>query len=237
MAARTKKNTAEKPAYPENLGVTGVLAFPLWNEDHLLKLKEWRSDKGLPKPKFPDRMGGHLFLTQKIVDKAQAYLLETFLPYALALNEYDGDKGFDKTVIDELTKKIEAEEWSLDDYVLPIRHLSEKDSENVDDDIVAKWVFGASGGNPMQARALVRDGNGALMATSLDDVENIPTRMEDTLWWGSRNVFRGAFNLNAYTAASTGISAYVNTLYLRSDLPMQWGGNDDMETILDDDFE
>lgn len=241
MATRkttASKPVAVKPAYPKNLGVTGILSFPIWNEDNLSQIKEWRSAKGYSKPKFPDVKGGTLFLTQPMVDKVQAYLLEELLPYAAALNEFDDGKGLDPDNIELFKARIENEEWGVkDDSInLPIQMLSAKDQESVDDDsIVAKFKYRASGDNDISAKLLVRDEDNTLGIRELGDIDGIP--VDDSLFWGARNTFRGAFNLNPYQAAKAGISAYTRVLYLRTDLPMVWGGGDDTETILEEDFE
>ena len=233
------KVSVEKPTYPKNLGVTGKLSFPIWNEENLTQLKDWRADRGIPKPKFPDVKGGTLFLTQQMVDKVQAYLLTDLLPYAEALNAYDDGKGLDPDIVAVIRERVENEDWTgtNDDIVIPIRKLTAKDVENLgDDDIVAKFIYRASGGNDISAKALARDEDNTLMVTDLDSLDNID-RDTDALFWGSRNTFRGAFNLNPYMAAKSGITAYTRALYLRSDLPMVWGGGDDTETVLEDDFE
>ena len=238
MATKKTAAKAVRPDYPENLGITGVLSFPRLTENHLLLLKDWRAKKGMSKPKYDERIGGTLFINQKMVDKAQAYLLETILPYGVELNQFDESKGFDQDVADALREKIENEDWnSSGDLLVPMRDLSEKDLENAPEGAVAKFAFDGSGGNPISVKALVRDEDGALVVTSLDDVEGVPRDIENTLFWGARNTFRGAFNLNPYERAKAGISAYTRVLYLRTDLPMVWGGGDDTETILEEDFE
>lgn len=251
------RQTAKKPAskstpkqstqagtrldYPKNVGVPGILSFPLWSEQDLPLLSEWRAKRGLRPGKFPDRIGGTLFITQEVVNKVQSYLLDVFLPFTEVLYGHsNGQKGFDAEDRAALADKIGDEDWDLKDYTLPIRDLSTKDRENLtDDSIVAKFVFNGSGGNAISKKALVRDEDGALVATSLDMLtdEGIAHGDEHSLWWGSRNMFRGAFNLNPYTAATTGITAYTRALYLRADLPMQWGGGNDDDTVLEDDFE
>ena len=240
MAA--KKETKTQLAYPKNLTVTGQLSFPLWSEDDLTRLAEWRANRGLKKGKYPDRLGGTLFLNQAQVDKITEYLTGTFLPFVS--EQYaatNGDKGLDKDTVLEIEKKVKANDWSMDDYLLPIRNLSAKDADNVTEDIVAKWSFGASGGNEIQKKFLGRNADGDLEVIGISAVENVPEDaldgIDDTLYWGSRNTFRGAFNLNAYEAASTGISAYTRSLYLMTDLPMTWGSGSDDEEVLEDDFE
>ena len=233
------KVSAEKPAFPRNLGVTGILSFPLWTESQLGQLKEWRADKGFAKPKFPDVKGGTLFVTQPMVDKIQAYILNELLPYAEALHVYDDGKGLDPETAATIRERVENEDWteSNDEIVIPLRKLTEKDQENLpNEDIVAKFVYRASGGNDISPKALARDEDGTLVVVDLDDLTNV-NQETDQLFWGARNTFRGAFNLNPYMAAKSGISAYTRALYLRSDLPMSWGGGDDTETILEDDFE
>ena len=110
-----------------------------------------------------------------------------------------------------------------------------------DTDIVAKLSFSGSGGNEIAKKALGKDEDGGLEVISLDSIEGVGD--VDRLWWGARNPFRGAFNLNAYTREIKkgmvvyGISAYSRALYLRTDLPMNFGGGSDDEAVLEDDFE
>ena len=229
-------------AYPKNLPVLGQLSFPLWSEDDIDALAKWRSEKGYKAGQYPDRIGGSMFLTQGQVDKIQTYLLETFLPFTMQqYADTNGKKGFDQSARDELTKLIMDADWS--EANLPIRELNEKDIDNLgeDTDIVAKLSFSGSGGNEISKKALGKDEDGGLEVISLDSVEGIGD--VDRLWWGARNPFRGAFNLNAYTREIKkglvvyGISAYTRALYLRTDLPLNFGGGNDDEAVLEEDFE
>ena len=243
----TKPVTTASPstlAYPKNIGVLGQLSFPLWSDEDITKLAAWRAEKGFKAGQFPDKVGGSLFLTQGAVDKVQTYLLETFLPFAK--EQYaatNGKKGFDQSAIDELTQLIKDNDWS--DANLPLRELGKKDVDNLgeDTDIVAKLSFAGSGGNEISKKALALNADGELEVVSLDTVEGIGDT--DRLWWGARNPFRGAFNLNAYTRVINekkgivvyGISAYTRALYLRSDLELSFGGGNDDEAVLEDGFE
>ena len=237
------KASLQAPKYPANLGLEGVLSFPLWNDHDInTSLPEWRAKKGLKKGKFPDRIGATLLLNQAQVDKAQKYLLDVFLPYITELHEFNSDKGHSPEDVDTLRALIEAEDWSHEDgVILPLRHLTEKDEENIDDEsIVAKFSFGGSGGNEIaRNKVLARDEDGTLIVMDLDSYTDNGVKLPalDTLFWGSRNTFRGSFNLNAYSNASTGIGAYTRRLYLRTDLPMFFGGGSDDETVLESDFE
>lgn len=248
MATTAKKAAAPAEskgtlAFPKNMPVLGQLSFPLWSEEDIDRLAKWRSEKGFSAGQFPDRIGGNLFITQKQVDHIQDYLLKTFLPFSL--KQYastNGKKGFDQDAIDELTELIKNEDWS--EKNLPIRELSEKDTDNLGEgtEFVAKFSYSGSGGNEIRKAALGKEDEDLMVV----DLDTVPAAGDtDRLWWGSRNWFRGAFNLNAYTrvvgagkASLTiyGISAYSRALYLRTDLPMNWGGNDD-EAVLEDDFE
>ena len=226
-------------AYPKNLPVLGQLSFPLWSDNDITALALWRAEKGYKAGQYPDKVGGSLFITQEQVDKIQKYLLEIFLPFALAqYADTNGKKGFDQAAIDELSTLITNEDWS--EANLPVRELSEKDIKNLGDDteFVAKLSFSGSGGNEITKKALGRDEEGDL------EVIAIPSEAGDVdrLWWGARNWFRAAFNLNAYTRVIKkdvvvyGISAYTRAAYLRTDLPMTMGSNDD-EAVLESDFE
>jgi hypothetical protein len=251
--AKTKTEAPKSaPAYPENCAVTGNLSFPLWNEGDLEKLKAWRSEKGISPGKFEDRIGGLLFIKQNMVDKVQSYLLEETLPFAAAQYAYTkGSKGFDKDAIAHLKELIENEDWSENN--LPIRELSKKDVENLkktdgeDHEYVAKFQFAGSGGREIAKKALARededDPKSNLEVVKLTDLDDIGDTTR--LWWGARNFFRGAFNMNSNTREVQvgkkveyiyGISAYANRLYLRTDMPMNWGGSDD-SVVLEDDYE
>ncbi len=229
--------------FPKNLGVTGILSFPIWNEqDRDVRLPEWRTRKGFKKGRYPDRIGGQLHLTQSEVDKVQKYLLEDFLPFTAEQYEHTkGEKGFDADQIAELTDLISAENWDhTNGFVLPLRHLTDKDQENAGDDIVAKFTFNGSGGKEISKdKVLIRpEADGGLMIQDLDAYsDEHPVGDRDSLFWGARNTFRGAFNLNAYTNSSVGIAAYTRGLYLRTDLNPTWGGGSDDETVLEEDFE
>lgn len=241
----TKQTNNAPLAYPKSLMVNGILSFPLWSEDDLVRLQEWRLKKRLPSPEYEQRIGGSLFVDQAMVDKIKSYLTETFLPYTAKQNALDGKKGLDKEAIQDLEKRIDKEDWTLGDripYILPLRNLTEKDSENVDDDIVAKFAFSGSGGNTISKKFLARDDDGTLMVVQPQTVSGIPLeeidRMDESLFWGARQTWRGSFNLNGYMKAKTGISAYTRTLYLRTDLPMSWGGGGSDDTaVLEEDFE
>ena len=240
--ASTTSKAASDIKYPANLNVQGLLSFPLWsNKDKDERLPKWREEKGYKKGEYEDRLGGTLFLTQKMLDHFKKYAIETFLPFAVELNKSNPKKGFTPEQAEELESLINAEDWSESN--LPIKDLNEKDVENNEEDIFAKFVFYASGDNDIAKRVVGRNSEGTLIALDWDDLEDegIPDR--DTLWWGSRNTFRGGFNLNAYTRkvgkfTVPGITAYTRSLHLRSDLPMNWGGgSEDVEAVLEEDFE
>lgn len=251
MATTAKKAAAKAepkgaPAFPKNHPVTGLLSFPLWSAADIDRLAAWRAEKGYKAGQYPDKIGGSLFVTQQQVDKIQAYLLETFLPFTVEQYAHsNGSKGFDSEAANELSKLIANEDWS--ETNLPVRDLSEKDLANLgeDSEYVAKVVFSGAGGNDISKKALARDEDGGLEVVSIDflaeDGHNIGD--VDRLWWGAQNTFRGAFNLNAYTrdikkgVVIHGISAYTRALYLRSDLPLNFGGGNDDEAVLEEDFE
>jgi len=246
MATTAKATTTATVAYPKNLPVLGQLSFPLWSEEDITALALWRAEKGYKAGQYPDRVGGSLFLTQGQVDKVQSYIIDTFLPFTVA--QYaatSGKKGFSPEAAKEIEQLVMDADWS--EANLPIRELNDKDIENLgeDTDIVAKLSFSGSGGNEISKKALARseaeDRTSDLEVVSLDSVAGIGD--PDRLWWGARNWFRGAFNLNAYTREIKkgmvvyGISAYSRALYLRTDLPMNFGGGSDDEAVLETDFE
>lgn len=241
--------TSSQLSYPENVGVLGVLSFPLWGPKDLDKLTKWRQEKGHKPGKFPDRIGGELFIKQNQLDSLKKYLTEIFIPFAI--QQYaatNGSKGWDQAAADEILEQLKEDNW--EDANLPIRELSEKDDANLeelfgeDHGFVAGFSFSGSGGNAIQKKALAVEGENRIVVTLDDLVENgVEIGDRDRLWWGSRNFFRGAFNLNAYTrevkknVTVYGISAYTRALYLRSDLPMSFGGGSDDDVVLEDDYE
>ena len=241
--AKAKPAPTTAPAYPENCPGLGYLSFPLWNEADLERLKTWRSEKGHKPGKYEDRIGGSLFIKQDVVDKVQSYLIEQFLPFAEAQYAFtDGEKGFDKATTKSLAALIENEDWT--ELNLPIRDLSDKDIKSLgeDTDYVAKLQFAGSRGQEIIKKAIARI-DGDLVVVALSSVPEAGDT--DRLWWGSRNIFRAALNMGAYTrevqvgkdtVVVHGISAYARQLYLRTDLPMNWGGSDDAQ-VLEDDFE
>jgi len=254
--ATAKAKTAAKPEaksgtlqYPKNGTALGVLSFPLWNESDIDALAKWRQEKNIKPGQYPDRIGGSLFITQAEVDRVQKYLVEVFVPFTVEQYAHtNGTKGFSPEVAEALIELINAEDWT--ETNLPIRDLSDKDLENLgeDTDFVAKLVFSGSQGNEIQKKALTREDpdnpKSSLVVIDLDSVPGIGD--PDRLWWGARNWFKGAFNMNAYTREVQvgkqkvlvhGISAYSRFLYLRTDLEMNFGGGNDDEQVLEEDFE
>lgn len=231
--------------YPKNLVIQGLLSFPLLNENNIEQLHKWRVDRQIKKPKFDDKISVSLLLNQANLDKAADYLVETYLPFAATLwgitNE---DKGIDPALITGkggLLEKAKKRDWSGKD--LPIRELNAKDIENNEDDIVAKIKILGPYESEFSVKGMVQvDGTKEVVSLqSLIDDGTIPESRKDvnTLWWGAGWNFRTSIRFNAFDAASVGVSAYGQTLYLLPHLGLPtFGGNGDADVIEDgDDWE
>jgi hypothetical protein len=232
---------ANKIEYPKNINVSGLMAFPLWNEGNIDQLQEWRVRKNLPKPRFADRIGFGLMLNQEQHDRVVSNLTKVYLPFAKTLKKVSGgDKGIDPILIGKLEKLVKEEDWSESN--LPIRNLNERDIENNAkngiEGIVSKLrVAGPSEDKPITRKALVK-GDG-------DDVEVVPISSiadrlgeqtdPDALWWGASWPFKTNVRFNAFNAANFGVSAYVRTAYLLADLELPLFGGNDADVLEDGD--
>src|SRR6188768_3261480 len=127
--------------YPKNLVVQGILSFPITSENDLVALKQWRVDRKIAKPKFPDKISANLLITKETYNKVVKYLEEVYLPFVNVLHaDTDGEKGLDKETVAELMKQVKARDWSNSNF--PIRELTEKDKANrPSEDLVYKVKF------------------------------------------------------------------------------------------------
>jgi len=235
--------------YPKNLNVNGIMSFPLYTVENINQLQEWRSRKGIPKPRFDDRISLTLLLTQAQHDRVKNYLLETYLPFAATLQaQTDKKKGIDPKLIAKLVKLVEAEDWS--EKNLPIRDLNERDVENIEKneygDIVSKMkISGPPEQKPIGLKALFREDDlpetEPLEVVPLSSVTHLMHEQTDhtALWWGAGWPFRVNVRFNAFEAQGYGVSAYTNMAYLQAHRELrQFGGAQDADVLADgDDWE
>ena len=227
---------AIKIEYPKNLTIQGLLSFPIKSEKEIEALAEWREKKNIKKPKFPDKIGGSLFLNEANYEKAVKYLEEVYLPFVDTLyKETNGSKGIEPDLVKRLMKQVKARKWVGDDKKpnLPIRDLNAKDKENLGDfDAVAKIKFAGPYEADIAIKAIVQpEGEDRQVVTIASLIEDgvIPESRQDvdTLWWGAGWNFRTSLRMNAFDSASVGVSAYSQTLYLlpHLGLPVSSGGD------------
>ena len=227
---------ASKIEYPKNLTIQGLLSFPIKSEKEIEALAEWREKKDIKKPKFPDKIGGSLFLNEANYEKAVKYLEEVYLPFVDTLyKETNGSKGIEPDLVKGLMKQVKARKWVGDDKKpnLPIRDLNAKDKENLGDfDAVAKIKFAGPYEADIAIKAIVQpEGEDRQVVTIASLIEDgvIPESRQDvdTLWWGAGWNFRTSLRMNAFDSASVGVSAYSQTLYLlpHLGLPVSSGGD------------
>ena len=235
--------------WPKNLVAQGLLSFPLPTAQSLKDVVEWRAKKGIPKPKFKDKIGGSLLLTQTAFTRAQTHLVEVYLPFVKELYKLtDGEKGIAPDLVDQLLKRAKKGEWLNDEGKpdMPIRPLKDKDKENVDDKYVGKLTFqgpheSVNDGNIEYAAILVGpEGQRVVSLDDLRDDEILPSSRQDetVLWWGANWTFRGSFRLNAYDTNGFGVSAYTQKLWLLPDKGMPVSNSGDADVLEDgDDWE
>lgn len=227
--------------WPKNLTVTGVLSFPLTSEADLGAVKEWRTTRGIPKPKFPDKIGASLLINEKMVERVQSYMLETYFPFATELYKItDGDKGISPDDLKELISAAKKGDWSKKN--LPLRELSAKERENADDDLIAKIKFGGPFEDADFKKKAIVSQDGDLVVTSIDSLVDdgiLPEGHHDParLWWGSGWWFRTSLRFNVFDTPKVGASAYGTTLYLLPErgLPTFGGNSSDADVLADGD--
>lgn len=240
-----------KIEWPKNLTIQGQLTFPFPTKQSLLDVAEWRAKKSIPKPKFKDKIGGGLFLTQVSLNKAQAYLVETYLPFVDTLyKETDGEKGIDPALVKKLLERAKKGEWLNGEGKpdMPIRPLKDKDKENIDTDkYVAKIQFSGPyetvNNGEIEYSAIIYGANHEQRIAGIDeliDEDILPSGQSDVskLWWGAGWNFRTGLRFNAYDTAGVGVSAYAQKLYLLPHLGLPVMGGNDADVIEDgDDWE
>lgn len=228
--------------YPKNTNVSGLMAFPLYSEENIEQVKEWRERKQIAKPKYPDRIGATLMLNQAQHDKVVAGLAE-YLKFAATLKaESAGKKGIDPKLIAKLQKLVADQDWT--EKNLPIRDLTEKDVANMEkngfEGIVSKLSVSGPMDGPIKRRAIIAD-NDELVVVSISEIaDRLGDRTDvDALWWGSSWPFKTSLRFNAYDAARYGVTAYISTVYLLAEQELkQFGGDRDSEVLEDgDDWE
>lgn len=227
-------------AWPEKLVISGQMSFPLTSLEDIEALKQRRLEKKQPKPKFADKIGGYLLLTDAGLEKAVRYLTETYLPFAGTLQKVtNGDKGIDPDLIKDLLKQAKARDWSEKNF--PIRDLTEKDKENLgeDSEFVAKIRFnGPYGDESIEKRAIVLV-DGKQRAVELNELDDyglaLPSSRSDesVLYWGAGWKFRVPMRFNAFDSASVGVSAYADSMFLLPHLGMPVSGGDDAIVLED----
>jgi hypothetical protein len=217
--------------YPKNLNVQGVLSFPITSDADLAALKEWRDKKGIKKPKFADKIGGSLFITDKMAERIADHLETVYLPFVDVLyKETDGEKGVGPAQVKELLALVKKRDWSTKQ--LPLRELTPKDVENRPDDKYSlKLKFQGPYESDISKKAIVYDGNTPMITSldSLDDENALPESRADydELWWGAGWTFRANIRFNAFDTASLGVTGYAPTLFLLPHLGMPVSGGGD----------
>jgi hypothetical protein len=238
-ASKTASDKVEIP-YPKNLVLEGILSFPLTSESDLDALQEWRTRRKIDPPEYPDKIGANLILDQAGYEKAKAYLIETYLPFAVVLHGLTkGKKGIDQAAADELIAQAKADKWTAlegrkEKPNLPLRYLTEKDVENAPEGSVYKIKFSGPFEKPFPKKAIVKDEDGTQIAVRLSEIELPDGRDDpDALWWGAGWHFRVSMRFNAFDKASLGVTAYGNGLFLlpHKGLPVT-GGSD--ASVLED---
>lgn len=235
--------------WPDNLSISGVLSFPIKSEAEIEALKEWRSDRKIKKPKYPDKIGASLLVTDPQIEKATAYLDE-YLDFVNVLyKESDGEKGLDPDQVKELKALVKARDWSNSNF--PIRNLTDKDIENNGGDdckFTGKIKFSGPYEDKMHVKAIVRPNpQSKIQVVQINELEDygfeLPEKAQDPdqLWWGAGWNFKTSMRFNAFEAATgIGVTAYNNTLYLLPHLGLPMGSYDADADIIEDgdiDFE
>lgn len=243
---------ADKIEWPKNLVIQGLLSFPLYSNENIADLAEWRVKKEIPKPQFDDKIGATLILDQANYDKAAEYLTEVYLPFNIDLyNQTGGKKGIDpdytKDLIEQAKKRIWIDPTDKKKRPnMPIRDLNKKDIENLGDfPGVAKIKIAGPYpvGTPIARKAVVRE-NGERKVVPIKELVDdgvLPEGRQDpeALWWGAGWHFQTSLRFNAFDSASVGVTAYGQTLYLLPHLGLPSSGNAGDQEVLDegDDWE
>ena len=237
---------ATKIEYPRNLTLQGQLQFPLKSEAEIEAVKEWRNKKGHKKPKFADKIGASILVNQVNADRFIEYFEKTFIPFVETLyKDTDGDKGVDADARKLLLAQVKKRQWLGEDGKpnLPIRDLSEKELEQLGDNpngYVAKIRFQGPWQKDLGVKAILIEDERQVThdLDYLNDEGILPDGYTDSskLWWGSGWTFRVSMRLHAYETASTGVSGYVNTLYLLPHLGLPtFSGSEDADVLEDGD--
>lgn len=232
-----------KISYPDNCIVQGTLAFPIKSDEEIEALKEWREKKGYKKPKFPDKVGGNLFIREKTLERLAVYMEETYIPFITDLRNA-GKNTLDEDEQDTLLQLVKARDWS--DKNLPIRELTPKDIESTggeDSPFVAKIKFQGPYQASLPIKYVVHNEAGRQEVVKFNELEDyqvtLPAGQDDPekLWFGSGWPFRLSLRLNAYNQNEPGITAYVNEMYLLAyaDLPVFTSNNDEAVVAEDGD--
>jgi hypothetical protein len=232
--------------WPDNVNVNGIMTFPTYTEANIEQLKAWRAEKGKPKPRYDDRLGFGLFITEKEYNKVRENLLEVYIPFAKTLQKVtNGEKGVDPKLLAKLEALVKNEDYT--EKNLPLRELSEKDLENIEKNgfknIHAKLkVLGPQNG-PIKQRALFREEDETTSSVvGLNTVRHLLGEQTDheRLWWGAGWPFKTGVRFNAFYAdPRLGISGYVTTAYLLANQELrEFGNTGDASIVADgDDWE
>ncbi|QDF16968.1 hypothetical protein SEA_YELLOWPANDA_15 [Microbacterium phage YellowPanda] len=241
-------NTRVEIPWPKNINLQGLLSFPIASKEDITKLQEWRAKKSIPKPQFPDKIGGSLLLKPAQWDKAVQYLTETYLPFVDELYKLtNGEKGIDPELTKELLDQAKRDVWFDEGDKkkrpnLPLRRLDEKDIKNTGGEnspYVGKVRFsGPFEEAPIEKAAIVmRDGQQTVVPLQeLKDDGVLPSSRSDwdALWWGSGWTFRVNMRFNAFDSASVGVAAYAPKIFLLPHLGMPVSGGTDADVIEED---
>lgn len=240
---------ADKIQWPANLEVQGLMSFPIYSKENIEELVDWRKKKNIPAPKYDDKIGGTLLLGQRNWDKAYAYLTQEYLPFVDTLyKDTDGKKGIHPDLVKELLDQALSDTWIVKEGRqekpnMPLRRLTDKDRENLPEgfEAVGKLKFAGPypAGTPITRKAVVYDSQNKQSVVSLQDLrddEVLPENRadENKLWWGAGWHFRTQLRFNAFDAASVGVTAYADNVYLLPHLGLPTSGGADAAIIADD---
>jgi hypothetical protein len=234
--------TAYKGEYPNDLNLRGQLSFPLYTEKNIEEAKEWRKKKGFKALKFDEKRGATLLLKPLQFERLQQHLIEVVIPFGGTLfKATDGEKGVEPDVVKALLKQMKDGNYIGPDNKpnLPIRRLSEADIKNTTPDgetespYVGKVKFQGPYKEDLPISVLLVDTNTGkeriITIQDLVDDEILPANRADTtrLWWGAGWKFKTSLRFNVFDAASIGVSAFAQKVYLlpHLGLPISAGGD------------